>query len=283
MVKQIETILSNCFITPNIVAFIVPHEKEDNYEFAIRSKWAAIMGNNENQKLSKMTLIQVKQINEAQDQLFGNLLACNRDLSRESQLVKMNAYQRPTNSRFSFVKHEIIRKKSISTFRLFSALGIHQQRRQHVKPSNNIFINRRSRTTTARKPITTRVTSAAVNNESNSNDLDNHNSSIYRSCLSSINSSNLSIKSQYSEESINKLISPLNSLEKQSTNRRSLSLSPSPLVSSQYQSTFYRLANASLLTNNQEQRGLNVNQVFIQHELLLMNYSLLQIKEDQKN
>lgn len=87
-VINIEAILSNCFVVPNMVGFIVPHEKEDNYRFAIRSKCA--IGNTSYDEISLLTFRSndAQQLQNAQNQLFGNRKYINyRYMKSKSQLT----------------------------------------------------------------------------------------------------------------------------------------------------------------------------------------------------
>ncbi|KAI9486944.1 MAG: hypothetical protein EXX96DRAFT_60447 [Benjaminiella poitrasii] len=255
--SDIKAILSKCFVPPNIVGLIVPHEKEENCKFAIRSKCA--IGNTINNKSEMILVFQTGHVIEAQNQLFGNLLDCDRDLLKAAQLVK-NAYQQscqqqPSNSRFSIVKQEIIRKKSIPTFKLFSALGAshnsYQHRRQDVSnKSSTVNLNANPSvssfypTSEARAP---QATSASYGPYQEPVVMETNfgSSSIYRSCASSIRSSNISIKSQYSHDSDNNS-SIVNKNDRMMKHIRNES---PPFLSSPYQSVFYRLANDSILTN----------------------------------
>ncbi|KAG2237280.1 hypothetical protein INT48_009013 [Thamnidium elegans] len=133
---NIEAILSNCFIAPNMVGFVVPHEKDDNYRFAIRSKCA--IGNTSNEEISLLTFRanDIYHIQNAQNQLFGNLLLCDRDLLQSSQLSNSPVHQPPQPSRFS-IKQDLIRKKSKSTFKLFTSLANNNTHRQQPPLPNS--------------------------------------------------------------------------------------------------------------------------------------------------
>ncbi|KAI8644219.1 hypothetical protein BD408DRAFT_430639 [Parasitella parasitica] len=132
---NIEAILSNCFVTPSMVGFIVPHDKDDNYRFAVRSKCA--VGNTLNDEISLLTFRSndAHQLQSAQNQLFGNLVAFDRDLAKSirsaasTEATTLATPRPPTpiatssNSRFSMIKQDLVRKKSKSTFKLFAALA----------------------------------------------------------------------------------------------------------------------------------------------------------------
>ncbi|CEP12495.1 hypothetical protein [Parasitella parasitica] len=151
---NIEAILSNCFVAPSIVGFIVPHEKDDNYRFAVRSKCA--IGNTLNDEISLLTFQSndAHQIQNAQNQLFDNLVACDRDLSKSTQRTTSAApvVPRPptpsANSRLSMITQDLVRKKSKSTFKLFTALAnpvskpLQKQKVDHARSdSPPIFTN----------------------------------------------------------------------------------------------------------------------------------------------
>ncbi|KAL9558817.1 hypothetical protein MBANPS3_000717 [Mucor bainieri] len=227
---NIEAILSNCFVAPNMVGFIVPHEKDDNYRFAIRSKCA--IGNTANDEISLMTFRSndTHQVLCAQNQLFGNLLACDRDLSKSAQLASDTtahtttttttmAAPTPTtnnsNSRFSMIKQDLVRKKSKSTFKLFTALASPAN-----KPSNKEKLGHArsasssgSGTTTASSTNTTMPSSPSPSSTPTRPrttstyseyilGLETSSSSIYHSSSSASSThSNNSIKSQHSHES----------------------------------------------------------------------------------
>ncbi|GAN09109.1 hypothetical protein MAM1_0244d08631 [Mucor ambiguus] len=221
---NIEAVLSNCFVAPNMVGFIVPHEKDDNYRFAIRSKCA--IGNTANDEISLLTFRSndAHQVHCAQNQLFGNLLACDRDLSKSAQLACSTAAHTtstapaPTtnnsNSRFSIIKQDLVRKKSKSTFKLFTALASPAS-----KPSNKEKLGHTrsasssgSGTTTASSNTTASPSSPSPSTPTRPRTtstyseyilgLETSGSSIYHSSSSASSThSNNSIKSQHSHES----------------------------------------------------------------------------------
>ncbi|CAO3654692.1 unnamed protein product [Mucor fragilis] len=223
---NVEAILSNCFVAPNMVGFIVPHEKDDNYRFAIRSKCA--VGNTANDDISLLTFRSndAHQVQCAQNQLFGNLLACDRDLSTSAQLAcsttaHMTTPAAPTptpnssNSRFSMIKQDLVRKKSKSTFKLFTALASPAS-----KPSNKEKLGH-ARSASSSGSGTTTATSNTTSSPSSPSPsstptrprttstyseyilgLETSGSSIYHSSSSASSThSNNSIKSQHSHES----------------------------------------------------------------------------------
>ncbi|KAL7315788.1 hypothetical protein PS15m_004963 [Mucor circinelloides] len=255
---NIEAILSNCFVAPNMVGFIVPHEKDDNYRFAIRSKCA--IGNTANDEISLLTFRSndTHQVQCAQNQLFGNLLACDRDLSKSAQLACSTAAHTTTaapapttnnsNSRFSMIKQDLVRKKSKSTFKLFTALA-----NPASKPSNKEKLghtrsasNSGSGTTTTSSNNTTSPSSPSPSSTSTRPrttstyseyilGLETSGSSIYNSSSSASSThSNNSIKSHHSHES-----------------RLTLqSLASKELL--QQQSSLHRLASESSASINQQ-------------------------------
>ncbi|KAL4210523.1 hypothetical protein AB4K20DRAFT_1901003 [Rhizopus microsporus] len=125
---DVESILSNNDGSPNMVGFVVPHERDNNYRFAIRSKCA--IGNTKNsQVLLTFRASDGFFIHDARNLLFGNLLACDRDLQTANRIenAKHLRYEHSSShDGLKFVtKQDLKRKKSRPTFKLFSSLAGH--------------------------------------------------------------------------------------------------------------------------------------------------------------
>ncbi|KAG2196678.1 hypothetical protein INT46_002638, partial [Mucor plumbeus] len=260
---NIEAILSNCFVAPNMVGFIVPHEKDDNYRFAIRSKCA--IGNTLNDEISLLTFRSndIHQIQNAQNQLFGNLLACDRDLSSSAQLACSTATSASTtsnaltitpttnnsNSRFSIIKQDLVRKKSKSTFKLFTALvnpankPLSKEKFGHARSASSSGGTTSSTDTTSASSPSPTPSSTSTRPRTTSTyseyilGLETSGSSIYHSSSSASSThSNNSIKSQHSHESRLTLQSLLSKelLPQQSSLHRLASESPASVSQPRY-------------------------------------------------
>ncbi|KAI8048589.1 uncharacterized protein B0P05DRAFT_339269 [Gilbertella persicaria] len=142
---NIEIVLNHCFMAPNIVGFILPQQEKGTFCFAIRSKCA--LGNTSHDEISLLTFSS-NDTQMARNQLFGNLLACDRDLLRSAQMAASNTMMQPAptsthssgasshHSRFSMVKQDLIRKTSKSTFKNFFALTSHGHKQKQSEAKN---------------------------------------------------------------------------------------------------------------------------------------------------
>ncbi|RCI00211.1 hypothetical protein CU098_010863, partial [Rhizopus stolonifer] len=142
---NIEIVLNHCFMAPNIVGFILPQQEKGTFCFAIRSKCA--LGNTSHDEISLLTFSS-NDTQMARNQLFGNLLTCDRDLLRSAQMAASNTMMQPAptsthssgasshHSRFSMVKQDLIRKTSKSTFKNFFALTSHGHKQKQSEAKN---------------------------------------------------------------------------------------------------------------------------------------------------
>ncbi|KAI8334533.1 hypothetical protein EDC96DRAFT_525441 [Choanephora cucurbitarum] len=143
---DIKSVLSRCFMAPNIVGFVLPKQNSEGvqFHFSMRSKCA--LGKTNGDELST-TVFSKEDIESARHQLLGNLLACDRDLLKSAYMATANSQvSLPTSnsthssagsnhSRFSLVKKDLIRKTSKTTFKNFFALTgqAHKPRQNDAK------------------------------------------------------------------------------------------------------------------------------------------------------
>ncbi|OBZ86752.1 hypothetical protein A0J61_05197 [Choanephora cucurbitarum] len=143
---DIKSVLSRCFMAPNIVGFALPKQSIEGvrFHFSMRSKCALGKTNGDE---SSTTVFSKKDIESARHRLLGNLLACDRDLLKSAYMATANSQiSLPTSnsthssagsnhSRFSLVKKDLIRKTSKTTFKNFFALTgqAHKPRQNDAK------------------------------------------------------------------------------------------------------------------------------------------------------
>lgn len=232
-----------------MIGFIVPHEKDNNYRFAIRSK--VNIGNTEDDKISLLTFQSDDQlqIQKAQNLLFGNckyisilshkgndthrilVFFCDEDLYK-SFTTHTQPQEQHNNSRFSMVKQEL--KKSKSTFKLFSSLtNIPQQQQQLSQSKKQQKHKSMTDIREPRSPVETRPRVVSAYSEYILNAPPSEHSSIYHHSTSSASSIH-STKSYHSQDSKMTLKS-LASNNNQSTISKDGS----------YQSSLYRIASES--------------------------------------
>ncbi|KAI8138256.1 hypothetical protein BJV82DRAFT_673801 [Fennellomyces sp. T-0311] len=121
--------LSNCYTIPHMLGFLTPDK--ENHRFSIRSKLALGCATEEDPPAIELSTQTEAGFQNFRDRFLGNLYACDKDLREVGRMANsLSAHGRRQRVRYSDTKpmrmtlhKELSRRRSISTFKLFSNLG----------------------------------------------------------------------------------------------------------------------------------------------------------------